>query len=73
MTFEKIFQNTVYCQNTGKATEGAEVFDRICFSKKLISRISKNSSKRNYDGVFLVKRQPATLLKKDSITVIFSM
>ena len=51
MTFEKIFQNTVLCQNTGKATEGTEVFDRICFSKKLIWRISQNSPKRNYDGV----------------------
>ena len=51
MTFEKIFRNTVFCQNTGKATEGFEVFIRICFSKKLISIISQNSSKRNYDKV----------------------
>ena len=51
MTFEKIFQNTVLCQNTGKATEGTEVFVRICFRKKLIWRISQNSSKINYDGV----------------------
>ena len=29
MIFEKIFQNTVLCQNTGKATEGTEVFVRI--------------------------------------------
>ena len=36
MTFEKIFQKTVLCQNTGK---GTEVFVCICFSKKLIWRI----------------------------------
>ena len=27
MTFEKIFQNTDLCQNTGKGTERTEVFD----------------------------------------------
>ena len=27
MTFEKIFQNTVLCQSTGKGTERTEVFD----------------------------------------------
>ena len=70
-TFEKIFQNTVLCQKTGKATEGTEVFVRICFSKKLIWRISPNSSKRNYDGFSLVKKQPATLFRKDSITAVF--
>ena len=36
MTFEKIFQNTVLCQSTGKATEGTEVFVLMCFRKKLI-------------------------------------
>ena len=36
MTFEKIFQKTVLCQNPGKGTEGTETFVRICFSKKLI-------------------------------------
>ena len=51
MTLEKIFQNTVLCQNTDKATEGTEVFVRIRFTKKLIRRISQNSSKKNYDGV----------------------
>ena len=71
MTFEKIFQNTVLCQNTGKATEGSEVFVRMCFSKKLIWRISPNSSKRNYDGFSLVKKQPETLFRKDCITAVF--
>ena len=33
MTFEKIFQNTVLCQDTGKGTERTEVFARICFRK----------------------------------------
>ena len=51
MNFEKVFQNALLCQNTGKATEGTEVFVRTCFSKKLIWRISQNPSKRNYDGV----------------------
>ena len=41
MTFEKIFQNTVLCQNTGKATQGTEVFVRICFSKKLSEEFHK--------------------------------
>ena len=41
MTFEKIFQNTVLCQNTGKATQGTEVFARICFSKKLSEEFHK--------------------------------
>ena len=36
MTLEKVLQNTVLCQNTGKATERTEVFVRICFSKKRI-------------------------------------
>ena len=27
MTFEKIFQNTVLCQKTGKETQRTEVFD----------------------------------------------
>ena len=36
MTFEKIFQNAVLCQSTGKATEGTEVFVQIYFRKKLI-------------------------------------
>ena len=27
MTFEKYFQNTVLCQDTGKGTERTEVFD----------------------------------------------
>ena len=53
MNFEKVFQNTVLCQNIGEATEGTEVFVRICFSKQLIWRISQNSSKRNYDVVLL--------------------
>ena len=52
MTFEKIFQNIVLCQNTGKTTQGTEVFVRICFRKKLIWRISQTSPKRNYGGVF---------------------
>ena len=51
MNFEKVFQNTFLCQNIGEATEGTEVFIRICFSKQLIWRISQNSSKRNYDVV----------------------
>ena len=34
MTFEKIFQNTVLYQDTGKRTEKTEVFARICFRKK---------------------------------------
>ena len=34
MTFEKIFWNTVLCQNTGKGAEGTEVFARICLRKK---------------------------------------
>ena len=33
MTFEKIFQNAVLCQSTGKATEGTEVFVRIFLEK----------------------------------------
>ena len=51
VTFEKNFQNTLLCQKTGKATEGTEVFVRICFTKKLIWRISQNSSRRNFDGI----------------------
>ena len=47
MIFEKIFQNTVLCQNTGKATEGTEVFVRICFSKKLIWRILTKFIQKN--------------------------
>ena len=65
MTFEKIFQNTVLCQNTGKGTERTEVFDFR----------SENFHKINPKGTvmksFLVKWQPATSLKKNSTTVIF--
>ena len=48
MTFEKIFQNAVLCQSTGKATEGTEVF----VQKKL------------WWTTFLVKWQPAILFEK---------
>ena len=47
MIFENIFQNTVLRQNTGKATEGTEVFVRICFSKKLIWRILTKFIQKN--------------------------
>ena len=54
MTFEKIFQNSVLCQNTGKETEGTEVFAQIRFSKKPNWKISQNSSERNCGEVLFI-------------------
>ena len=72
MTFENIFQSIVLCQSSGKGTEETEVFALIYFRIKLMWRMPQNSSERKCDeDFFLVKWHPATLLKKDSITVIF--
>ena len=65
MTFEKIFQNTILCQNTGKGTERTEVFD---FRSENFYKIHP---KETVMKSFFVKWQPATLLKKKSITVVF--
>ena len=73
MTFEKIFQNAVLCQSTGKATEGTEVFVRIYFRKKLIWIISQNSFKRSYCRLlFYLGGSLQLYLKKDCI-IVFSI
>ena len=54
ITFEKIFQSTVYVRTLVKKQKKLKYLS-ACFIKKLIWRISQNSSKRNYDGYFLVK------------------
>ena len=65
--FRKTFHNTVLCQNASKSCKGlkgTEAFARRCSIKKLISKISQNSAKRNCNKVFfLVHSQVATLLK----------
>ena len=72
MLFEKIFQNTVLCQKTGKATEGTEAFVRICLTKMLIWRISQNSSRRNFDGVLFSLSSSLQLFLKRTPSQLFS-
>ena len=49
--FWKKFLEYCFVSDTGNGTEETEVFARICFRKKLIWKISQNSTKRNCDEV----------------------
>ena len=49
----KVFQNAFLCYNTGKATEGTEVFVRICFSKSWSEEFHKIHPKETMMKFFL--------------------
>ena len=68
MTFKKIFQNIVLCQNTGKQKE-LKYLAVYVLGKSWFEEFHKIHAKETLVESFLVKWQPATLLIKDSLQI----
>ena len=69
---KRFFRILFYVRKLVKQQKDKEAFVRICLTKKLIWRISQNSSRRNFDGVLFSLSSSLQLFLKRTPSQLFS-